>query len=244
MAIDFSHVKSWTIPEGEVKKAAKNGVVIWEKPSALPVKGDVITFAAGTGYDNFKVLKVNGTVAEVLHKYQKYQSTFSQASAYLNSNVQQYCNNTFYNSLSTAVKNAIVDKTFDVYNFASSGTPIETYTGVNKNGSSYTAKRISKAETITQHAYCLTFDDIFDYLGTTSSMTASNTTLTANNLQELFGVTQTGRVINCATQWALSSSTYYIWGYSYEYGTIDRLNGSYAMVAFQIDLSQISWQKV
>lgn len=44
MAIDFSQVKSLTIPEGSAKKITdSNGIVLW---SASPI--DILTYAGGT----------------------------------------------------------------------------------------------------------------------------------------------------------------------------------------------------
>ena len=36
MSLDFSNVKSWNIPEGEVLSASLNGVTVWEKQSPTP----------------------------------------------------------------------------------------------------------------------------------------------------------------------------------------------------------------
>ena len=41
MSIDFSSVKLWNIPEGEVLSASLNGVQVWEKQSPTPTWNDV-----------------------------------------------------------------------------------------------------------------------------------------------------------------------------------------------------------
>ena len=90
---------------GLVKPATTN--------SKMPVKGDLITID-GMPY---RVLKVDGTVAEVLSlntysdSYLMFNSsTAAVANVYAGSTVDKYCNETFYwKKLSNDVRKAIVD---------------------------------------------------------------------------------------------------------------------------------------
>ncbi len=220
----------------------------------MPVKGDLITIDGKP----YRVLKVDGTVAEVLSLYVYSQSymPFNPASAkniYAGSNVDKYCNETFYNKLlSEKVRKAIVDKTFrqDAWFMDDSGSPVyvETY-NVESEGMRIRKRSLATAtfgETITRHCYVLSVQDVIDYLEVTPSMTADNTTFTQENVWKAFFNTD-------------ASVDQYPWLRSANYteaGQVVALNGStgsvaytnvtmsnFTFAAFQIDLAKVSWTK-
>ena len=233
------------------KRAGHEAVTVFEKV-AMPVKGDIITLDS----KQYRVLKTEGTVAEVLCMYDANSSiTFDSASSgcnntYAGKNIDTYCNNTFYSDLSAAMKSAIVDKTFtqDSWNRAYSAPTESHYTG--KYGSlTYYLTLVNAAygSSITRHCYCLSVQDVLDYLEATTSMGASDTTLTDTNIWKMFW--------NVTT----SQSDKYIWlrsAHPSDYDNAFDADGKLGFLsdyfvgkthaarpAFQIDLSKISWSK-
>lgn len=222
------------------------------KGVAMPVKGDLITIES----KQYRVLKKNGSVAEVLAMYdastQKFDTNSSISNTYDGKNVDTYCNNTFYSGLSAAIKIAIVDKTFtqDFWEFSTSPLTGLVYTGKYIDGRLYylSLSNASYGASITRHCYCLSVQDVLDYLDCIVSMDSSNTTLTGINVLQMFWnatVAQEGKSIWFRS--ADSSSIRYVFLTS---GTTGILNSYYAndscsvRPAFQIDLSKIEWSPV
>ena len=233
------------------KRAGQEAVTVFEKAAPMPIKGDIITLDS----KQYRVLKTEGTVAEVLCMYDANSSIMFDSSSnynntYAGKNIDTYCNNTFYSGLSAAMKTAIVDKTFtqDSWNWANSVPMPSHYTG--KYGSStYYLTLINAAygSSITRHCYCLSVQDVLDYLEATTSMGTSDTTLTDTNIWKMFWnvtTSQSGKYIWLRS--ADSSSTYsaflIVGGHGYLGNTGVTLAGT-LRPAFQIDLSKISWSK-
>ena len=226
----------------------------WLTNKKAPVKGDLITIDGKP----YRVLKIDGTIAEVLSLYcysESYMS-FNPASSkniYAGSNVDKYCNETFYNKfLSEKMRKAIVDKTFqqDAWFMDDSGSPVyvETY-NVESEGMRIRKRSLATTafgEKITRHCYVLSVQDVIDYLEVKPSMTADNTTFTQENVWKAFfnadasvsqypwlrsaNYTEAGQVV------ALNGATG-----SVAYTDVTMSNFIYA--AFQIDLAKVTWTK-
>lgn len=218
----------------------------------MPVKGDIITLDS----KQYRVLKTEGTVAEVLCMYDanssiKFDSASSnQDNTYAGKNIDTYCNNTFYSELSAAMKSAIADKTFTQDSWARmNSAPTEShYTG--KYGSSTYYLTIGNAaygSSITRHCYCLSVQDVLDYLEATTSMGTSDTTLTDTNIWKMFwNVTTVPSGPNIWLRSASSSNSDNALYVNVSYGFLDYNRVRYSNAvrpAFQIDLSKIAWSK-
>ena len=223
-----------------------------EKAAAMPVKGDIITLDS----KQYRVLKLNGTVAEVLAMYEANSSIkFDSASSgrnntYAGKNIDTFCNNTFYSGLSSAMKSAIVDKTFtqDSWDRGYSVPTASHYTGKDDSNTTYyvTVANAAFGTSITRHCYCLSIQDVLDYLEATTSMGISDTTLTATNVWRMFWNTTTSQntIIWSRSAKNLDSRTVVEFnGYSGGFGGSWVDNSRAARPAFQIDLSKISWSK-
>ena len=232
------------------KRAGQEAVTVFEK-AAMPVKGDIITLDS----KQYRVLKLNGTVAEVLAMYDANSSiTFDSASNYNNTyagkNIDRYCNNTFYSGLSAAMKSAIVDKTFtqDSWKWTDSVPTPSHYTGKYGSETYYlTLVNAAYGSSITRHCYCLSVQDVLDYLEATTSMGTSDTTLTDTNIWTLFWNVTTSpgaKYIWLRSAYSLNSDrAYNVVG---RFGYLGNVSVNYASAvrpAFQIDLSKISWTK-
>ena len=221
-------------------------------PKVSVNKGDIITIDD----KQYRVLKLNGTVAEVLCMYDANSSiAFDSASSgynntYAGKNIDTYCNNTFYSGLSAAMKNAIVDKTFtqDSWTWASSVPTESHYTGKSGTNTYYlTLANAAFGTSITRHCYCLSIQDVLDYLEATTSMGTSDTTLTDTNIWKLFWdatTSQDGKYIWLRS--ASSSGSLTAFNVTGDYRGLDRnyVNDTFsARPAFQIDLSKVEWTK-
>lgn len=234
------------------KDSAPSAAVQVEKAAAMPVKGDIITMDT----KQYRVLKVNGSVAEVLCMYDANSSIqFDGASSgrnntYAGKNIDTYCNNTFYSGLSSAMKSAIVDKAFtqDSWGRTTSVPTTSHYTG--KYGSStyyLTLANAAFGTSITRHCYCLSVQDVLDYLEATTSMEASDTTLTDTNVWKMFWnvtTSQSNKYIWLRSAYSsVSDRAFYVFGRNG--GLLDGFVDSTCALspAFQIDLSKVEWSK-
>lgn len=218
--------------------------------SAYPVKGDIITLDG----KNYRVLKIDGSVAEVLCMYDanssiEFDTSSPSNNTYAGKNIDTYCNDTFYSGLSSAMKSAIVDKTFtqDSWSYANSVPTSSHYTG--KYGSDVyylTLANAAYGTSITRHCYCLSVQDVLDYLDATTSMGTSDTTLTDTNIWQMFWNASSAQ---SSYPWLRSAypttsrNAFYVGGNSGSLSS-DRVNrDNAARPAFQIDLSKIDWTK-
>lgn len=220
-----------------------------EQP-AMPVKGDIITLDS----KQYRVLKTEGTVAEVLAMYSASTSVkFDSASSgynntYAGKSLDTYCNSTFYSGLSAAMQNAIVAKTFqqDSWKWNGGSSAIANYAGT-YGDSNYTLSLMSTTfgSSISRKCYVLSVQDVIDYLGVTTSMGSADTTLTSENVWKMFWNQTTSP--GSTHPWlrsAFAGDSLYAFDV---YGGSGRLDyssvGSSSAVrpAFQIDLSKISW---
>ena len=241
---------SWDTVENATSYAVlADGVSIGTvEAAAMPVKGDIITIDS----KQYRVLKLNGTVAEVLAMYNSNSLQFGNSNIYEGSTADMYCNNTFYESLSTNVRENIKDKvikqdSWTRVNSADSST--FAFTPSNVFGATNYYMKLVNADfgnNITRHCYCLSVQDIIDYLDGTTEMTFANTTLTSNNLRLLFCNNTTDTSTEVWLRSAESTQNNQIQRFSAWYGSI----GYYPVdttrqirPAFQIDLSKVEWSK-
>lgn len=223
----------------------------WRPQSKMPVKGDLITIED----KQYRVLKINDSVAEVLAMYDAATSqdfdTSGNSNVYANSSLDVYLSQTFYNSLSTTMQNAIVAKTFqqDSWYEGTNESAIAEYNGTYQTTNNYTLSLISTTfgASISRKCYVLSCQDVIDYLEVTTSMSSADTTLTSENVWRMFwNQTSSPESIYPWLRSACSSSAYtafYVYGYN-GYLTDDRIDSAHSVrPAFQIDLSKIAWSK-
>lgn len=225
------------------------------KGSTMPVKGDLITIES----KQYRVLKTNGSVAEVLAMYNSTDSQiFGSNNTYAGSALDTYCNSTFYGTLSSAMKNAIVEKTFaqDQWSItfgSSEGTGTAIYkcygTGSSSSGQ-YSVGLVNAVygASISRNCYVLSVQDVIDYLEATTSMTFSNTTLKSENIWKMFwNQTASSGYDKARLRSANSRASNYVFYINNTDGSIDSYiagNERAVRPAFQIDLSKIEWTSV
>lgn len=212
-----------------------------------PVKGDIIKIDMDGDNisEQYLVLNKNGTIFEVLSRSNIGNTRFGNNATYYNSQVDVLLNTTFYESLSTTAKAAIVDKTIYQdrwYYNSSSGNPL--YNAVyTTNNTAYTIslENATYSNSLIRHIYSLSVQDIIDYLGATSSMTAQNTVLNYTNIRAMFNLNSSSKV----WVWLRSASPQ---GGEFTADSDGRItywsastNTFQTRAAFQIDLSKIEW---
>lgn len=163
----------------------------------------------------------------------------------------------WYEGLSRQAKNAIVEKTFtqDSWHYSESQPQEGIYYVGRSHRYNYgwSTRTIylwlddaSYGNEITRKAYVLSIQDILDYLGVTTGMTSSDTTLTYENVLRIFK----------DEKWANGSLYQYSWLLSVDADNIDKafavreecgidycevISGEYFNPVFQIDLSMIDY---
>lgn len=230
-------------------------------PPPPPNKGDLINIDLdGNGNKTYRVLAMNGNVAKLLgmndiSTSQKYNATsktgtFTNGTTgqlYAGSDLDTYLNTTWYNTLTSTVKAAIVPESRTQYMYKyydkpnTPNTPTYTYQyQYNWSDSDYDNVNLTDSILIgNRNIFALDLKDIFDYFG--------KVCITSNELMELW-TNQTSAV--SGKYWWLSSAFADTpggaWSVNGAYGNlINRSVGNARAVrpAFQIDLSKIPFTK-
>ena len=227
--------------------------------TAPPTKGDLINIDLdGNGDKTYRVLAISGNVAKLLgmsdiSTSQKYNApsktgTFTNGATgqlYAESDLDTYLNTTWYNTLSSAAKAAIVPESRTQYMYQyydepnTPNTPTYTYQ-YQYNWSDYSNANLTDSILIgNRNIFALDLKDIYDYFG--------KVCITSNELMELW-TNQTSAV--SGKYWRLSSANAdhldSTWSVSGRYGSL----GSYGVgdahavrPAFNLDLSKIPFTK-
>lgn len=220
--------------------------------SVMPVKGDIITIES----KQYRVLKITKTTAEILAMYnsttsQKFDASGNDSNVYANSSLDVYLSQTFYNSLSTTMQNALVAKTFqqDSWKWSGGTSAIANYAGTYQTTNNYTLSLMSTTygSSISRKCYVLSCQDVIDYLEVTTSMGSADTTLTSENVWRMFWNQTTSP--GSTYPWLRSAFS----GFSYNAFCVSGSNGSLGSSyvgnaiavrpAFQIDLSKVEFTK-
>lgn len=210
----------------------------------MPAKGDILTIES----KQYRILKINGNIAELLSLYDT-GTKVQFASSYAGSGVDTYCNDTFYNSLSSTMKAAIIDKTFNQDSWSASASGSSVYIGKYTKDSATHTYNVSLSSaafgpSITRHCYCISVQDIINYLEVTTSMTDSNTTLTDTNIRTMLwnNVNYSSSILWLSSAYsAMSGFVYMVPG---NIGNLQSTMGMLSQIvrpAFQIDLSKIEY---
>lgn len=233
----------------------------------MPEKGQIITMNLNGTNKQYRVLKVNDTIAEVLAMYeystsQTWKSSYSSNKVTFSNNKsgQKYdqcdldiaLNSNFYNTLSSEAKIAIVAKnlTQDIWYWSNSGDPDYTGTyGTSVPGTStYTISNANGTYPIgDRNIYALSVQDVIDYLNDENMRVDKTAILRNQNTWKMFWNTET-KPTTVTQPWLRSANADYSSGALSVSGRDGRLFSSSAYdtyaarPAFQIDLSKVSWE--
>lgn len=253
ISIGSSPLQKCYVGNNEAQKIYIGDKLVYEKQAPAPVmpaKGDIINIdMTGSGTpQQYRVLKINDSVAEVLSMNAPSTQKFaSSGQTYENSILDTYLNTTWYNTLSSTAKAAIIDKTFrqDSWYFGTQGNPV--YQGI-RGGTGYqiSLDNASYGNEIIRHCYVLSVQDVLDYLEVTPQMTQADTTLADVNVWTMFWNSTTSHSGNLwlrsARTTSNNNSAFYVTGNNgnLSFSSTD-YTGGVVRPAFQIDLSKIDY---
>ena len=153
-------------------------------PPPIPVKGDLITMNLDGTSRQYRVLSVNGNICKVLGMWDDFTSKYNEKSTttifngitaqkYEGSTLDTYLNITWYNTLSSEAKNAIVPENVVQYCYQyydkpnTPNTPTYTYQHqYNWSNSDYdNADDVGNVVVGNRNVFTLDLKDIYDYIG-------------------------------------------------------------------------------
>ena len=244
--------------------------VTWESvrdktPPPLAYKGQILSMDLdGNGAKQYRVLSMNGDVAKVMAMYDDLTSAYNSTSTtttmgtltvqkYEGSTLDTYLNTTWYNTLTSATKAAIVPESVvcDAWYWDNTGDP--DYTGTYGNSvpgtsnytiSKYTGGTLNIGE---RNVFALGVQDVIDYLNDSSVQVDTTAILRNVNIWKMFW---NDEVLHYSYPWLRSSLAgdsslaWYVGGY---YGRLndDVVNSSYVVrPALNLNLNQIEFSIV
>ena len=224
-------------------------------PPPMPVKGDLINMNLDGTSRLYRVLSVNGNVCKVLGMWDGFTSKYNRTSTttkfngttaqkYEGSTLDMYLNTTWYNTLSSEAKNAIVPENVVQYCYKYYGEPntpnTPTYTyqyQSGQNNSDYkNADNVGNVVVGNRNVFALDLKDIFDYIG--------KVCITSDELMTMFwnSTTQVSKYLWLRSSYADNSNLpWYVYG---DYGVFagDGMGNSHIIrPALNLNLNQIEF---
>ena len=227
-------------------------------PPPMPVKGDLITMNLDGTSRLYRVLSVNGNVCKVLGMWDDFASKYNEKSTTTNFNgitaqkyegsaLDTYLNTTWYNTLSSEAKNAIVPENVVQYCYKyydkpnTPNTPTYTYQyQYNWNNSNYeNADNVGNVVVGNRNVFALDLKDIFDYIG--------KVCITSDELMTMFwnSTTKVSKYPWLRSSTADSSGS--AWSVSGSMGNLSRDSVTYILdvrPALNLDMSKIQYTLV
>ena len=234
-----------------------NQMALYVPPPIVP-KGSLVKMNLDGTERQYRVLSVNGNVCKVLGMWDDFTSKYNETSTtttfgsitaqkYEGSTLDTYLNTTWYNTLSTEAKNAIVPENvvqycYKHYNAPNTpNTPTYTYQyQYNWSDSDYdNADNVGNVTVGDRNVFALDLKDIFDYFG--------KVYITSNELMILFfnQTTQVSKYLWLRSSFADNSSR--AWSVYGSYGNLrDNIakRSSVVRPALNLDISKIQYTLV
>lgn len=221
----------------------------------LPNKGDIIKMNLEGTERQYRVLSVNGNVCKVMGMWDdfisKYNSTSTTtifgnttAQKYEGSTLDTYLNTTWYNTLSSEAKNAIVPENVVQYCYKyydepnTSNTPTYTYQ-YQYNWSDSDYENVDNVDNVivgNRNLFALDLKDIFNYMGKVCITSDELMTLFWNNTTKVskYLWLRSSRVGSSNSAWLVNGSNGGLSNYAVTESKVVR-------PALNIDLSKIKW---
>lgn len=249
-----------TVPSADLKVWVTWESVVDKTPVPLVVKGNILSMNLdGQGAKQYRVLSMNGDVAKVVAMYDTLTSVYNSTSTtttfgsttaqkYESSTLDTYLNTTWYNTLTSATKAAIVPENviqhcYQYYDKPNTpNTPTYTYQyQYNWSGSDYeNANDVGNVTVGERNVFALDLKDIFDYF--------DKVCITSDELMTLFfnQTTAVSKYLWLRSSNADISNT--AWDVNGARGTLlygSRVNYSYVVrPALNLNLNQIEFSIV
>lgn len=241
-----------------------NQMALYIPPPPIVPKGSLVNLDLdGQGAKQYRVIKCNGNVAQVMAMYDTLTSEWNTDTSktttmgtltvakYDGSDIDIYLNTTWYNTLTSATKAAIVPENVvcDAWYWNNSGDP--DYTGTHGNSvpgtnnyiiSKYAGGTLNIGN---RNVFALGVQDVIDYLNDSSVQVDTTAILRNVNIWKMFWndeVSHSGKIL-----WLRSSSAdnsiraWNVFGGS-GYLSLDRVDDSYVVrPALNLNLNQIEF---
>lgn len=220
-------------------------------PTPMPKKGDLIQMNLDGTSRQYRVLRMDGSIAEVLTMWNLSTSIkFNSNNTYSGSILDTYLNTTWYNTLSSDAKSAIVPKniTQDSWHRGTTGSPqySGTYGNTAPGSTSYTiGKDSNNYRTIgSRCVYAISIQEVLDYLSDNSVLVDTSGMLRNQNIWKMFW-NQTTNISEFLWLRSASADNYilawYVNGFFGYPGDDRAFNENAVRGALQIDLSKIDF---
>ena len=217
-------------------------------PTPMPKKGDLIQMNLDGTSRQYRVLRMDGSIAEVLTMWNLSTSIkFDSTNTYSGSILDKYLNTTWYNTLSSEAKAAIVPKniTQDSWHRGTTGSPqySGTYGNTAPGSTSYTISKGSDNYRAigSRYVYAISIQEILDYLSDNSVLVDTSGMLRNQNIWKMFW-NQTTDISEFPWLRSASADDYVLAWYVNGYPGDDRaFNENAVRGALQIDLSKIDF---
>ena len=223
-----------------------------------PAKGSIIKMNLDGTERQYRVLSVNGNVCKVLGMWDDFTSKYNETSTTTNFNgttaqkyedsaLDTYLNTTWYNTLSSEAKNAIVPENVVQYCYQYYGEPntpnTPTYTYQYQynwfNLNYENADNVGNVVVGNRNVFVLDLKDIFDYMG--------KVCITSDELMTMFwnSTTKVSKYLWLRSSYAgSSSSAWYVHG---NFGFLDIRAVTSSLIvrpALNLDMSKISYELI
>lgn len=236
----------------------QNKIAMYIKSFEPPAKGSIVKMNLDGTERQYRVLSVNGNVCKVLGMWDDFTSKYNETSTtttfesttaqkYEGSTLDTYLNTTWYNTLSSEAKNAIVSENVVQYCYKyydepnTPNTPTYTYQyQYNWNNSDYeNADNVGNVTVGERNVFALDLKDIFDYI--------SKVCITSDELMTMFwnSTTKVSKYLWLRSSGADGSSrAWNVYGY-YGYLNFRAATNSFVVrPALNLDMSKIQYTLV
>lgn len=237
---------------------AENGSLVRITIPEIPKKGSIINMNLDGIERQYRVLNVNGNVCKVLGMWDDFTSKYNETSTttifgsttaqkYEGSTLDTYLNTTWYNTLSSEAKNAIVPENVVQYCYKyydepnTPNTPTYTYQ-YHYNWSDSDCENADNVGNVTvgeRNIFALDLKDIFDYIG--------KVCITSDELMTMFwnSTTKVSKYLWLRSSLADDSSR--VWAVGGNYGALrsrDVTRSCVVRPALNLDMSKIQYTLV
>lgn len=230
--------------------------ITFAPPLVMPVKGDLITMNLDGTERQYRVLSVNGNVCKVLGMWDNFKSKYNETSTTTNFNgttaqkyegsaLDTYLNTTWYNTLSSEAKNAIVPENVVQYCYqyydepSTPNTPTYTYQYQYYNSDYDNADNVGNVIVGNRNVFALDLKDIFDYIG--------KVCITSDELMTMFWNSTTKVSKYLWLRSSIADNSGYAWYVNGNYGFLDYDVATASDVvrpALNLDMSKIQYTLV
>ena len=236
----------------------QNKIALYIPPFEPPAKGSIVKMNLDGTERQYRILSVNGNVCKVLGMWDDFTSKYNETSTtttfggtiaqkYEGSTLDTYLNTTWYNTLSSEAKNAIVPENvvqycYQYYNEPNTpNTPTYTYQyQYNWNNSDYeNANNVGNVTVGNRNVFALDLKDIFDYIG--------KVCITSDELMTMFWNSTTKVYKYPWLRSSLADGSNFAWYVRGSRGYLYRYDVTYSYVvrpALNLDMSKIQYTLV